>query len=294
MDTRRARPYGPKVPHDPDGPVVVALSDLHVADAKSREVLLGRRASTDEDWLLDWQAPADPAGGGGVIAGLLRPATPLATTPVTAAAEAFEDVPDEPLHPEEEAVIARAVDKRRAEFRTVRACARQALADLGVARPPLVPGSRGAPTWPAGIVGSMTHCSGYRAAAVARANHVLSLGIDAEPGVPLPDGLLSTIALPEEVAHLAALALDTPGTAWDRLLFSAKESVYKTWYPLTQRWLGFEEVLVTFDPGGTFTAALVGPGPMVAGRRLTCFPGRWTACRGHVLTAVVLPVAAPD
>jgi 4'-phosphopantetheinyl transferase EntD len=209
--------------------------------------------------------------------------------PGVAVAETFEDVLDEPLYPEEEAAISRAVDKRRNEFRTVRACARRALRDVGVVRPPLVPGNRGAPTWPSGIVGSMTHCAGYRAAAVARAERVVSLGIDAEPDLPLPGGVLEAVALPEEIDQLEALARAGPGTPWDRLLFSAKESVYKTWFPLTERWLGFEEALVRLDQDGTFTATLLVPGPLVDGQHVSTFPGRWTMNRGLVLTSILLP-----
>lgn len=212
--------------------------------------------------------------------------------PGVAAAETFQDLP-EPLYPEEEAAIGRAVAKRRDEFRTVRACARRALGDLGIVRPPMVPGTRGAPTWPAGIVGSMTHCAGYRAAAVARGVEVASLGIDAEPALPLPDGVLEAVALPAELTDLEALARERPGIAWDRLLFSAKESVYKTWYPLTGRWLGFEGARVRLDPGGTFTATLLVPGPVVDGRQVCRFPGRWVCARGLVLSAILLPAEPP-
>ena len=44
---------------------------------------------------------------------------------------------------------------------------------------------------------------------------------------------------------------------WDRVLFSAKESIYKAWFPLTGRWLGFEEASLSIDPAaGTFAARL--------------------------------------
>src|SRR5262245_28830029 len=88
------------------------------------------------------------------------------------AVEAFVDPPDATLFPEEEAVVRAAVDKRRREFTTARVCARAALAKLGYPPIPILPGKRGAPTWPDGVVGSMTHCAGYRAAAVARATEV--------------------------------------------------------------------------------------------------------------------------
>jgi 4'-phosphopantetheinyl transferase EntD len=213
--------------------------------------------------------------------------------PEVAAVEAFGDMLDIVLFPEEEAVLVRAVDKRRREFTTARACARAALATLGLPPAPIVPGLRGAPQWPPGVVGSMTHCAGYRAAAVARDQDVLTLGLDAEPDDRLPEGVLDVIATADERAGLCALASAAPQPCWDRLLFSAKESVYKAWFPLTRRWLGFEEAAITINPSdGTFTARLLVPGPVLDGRQLTGFTGRWLARHGLVLTAItVLPLA---
>ena len=34
---------------------------------------------------------------------------------------------------------------------------------------------------------------------------------------------------------------------WDRILFCAKEATYKAWFPLTRRWLGFEDAHIIFD-----------------------------------------------
>lgn len=204
--------------------------------------------------------------------------------------EAFEDDPDAKLFPEEEAVIAAAVAKRRLEFTTVRACARAALARLGERPAPILPGSHGAPVWPDGIAGSLTHCDGYRAAALARTSDVTTIGLDAEPAGPLPDGVLDLVASPAERAHLAALAARAPGTHWDRLLFSAKESVYKAWYPLARRWLGFEDAELTIDHnGGTFSARILVPGPVVDGVPLTSFDGRWAADGSLILTAITCP-----
>jgi 4'-phosphopantetheinyl transferase EntD len=143
--------------------------------------------------------------------------------PAVVAVEAFQDPPGVALFPAEEAAVARAVAKRRSEFTTVRHCARTALAGLGLPAGPIVPGPRGAPQWPAGIVGSMTHCAGYRAAAVARSREVATLGIDAEPNEPLPDGVLDSVTVAEERTWLAELAARRPEVSWDRLVFSAKE-----------------------------------------------------------------------
>lgn len=207
-----------------------------------------------------------------------------------AAAEAREDAGDQRLFPAEEAVVGRAVEKRRDEFAGGRACARQALEQLGLPPGPIPAGERGEPIWPAGTVGSITHCEGYRAAAVAHANELLTIGIDAEPHLPLPEGLVGDIARAEERPRLAELARLEPAVHWDRLLFSAKESVYKAWFPLAQRWLGFEDATLSFDrAAGSFAAQLLVPGPVVAGRPLTSFEGRWLVHDGLIATAIAVP-----
>jgi 4'-phosphopantetheinyl transferase EntD len=210
--------------------------------------------------------------------------------------ETFGDRLDGDLYPGEEACIAGSVAKRRHEFTTVRICARTALARLGVPPGPILPGLRGAPGWPAGVVGSMTHCDGYRAAAVAHRHDVLSIGVDAEPDRALPAGVLEVIALPDEAVMVSRLSRSALGLPWDRLLFSAKEAVYKAWFPLTATWLDFSEARIEFEPQErTFHASLLVPGPMVAGRRLPGFYGRWLCRDGFVLTAIVLRASAgPD
>ncbi|MGW8766228.1 4'-phosphopantetheinyl transferase family protein [Streptomyces sp. NPDC055815] len=159
-------------------------------------------------------------------------------------AEATHDPDPVWRFPEEEALMARAVPGRRREFAAARLCAHRALAALGVAAAPLLRGRRGAPTWPEGTVGSITHCAGYRGAAVARSARFLALGIDAEPHAPLPSGVREAVAFGPEEPRLRELAARRPDIAWDRLLFSAKESVYKAWSGYGGDWLGFEDAEV--------------------------------------------------
>lgn len=199
--------------------------------------------------------------------------------PGAVAAELFEDAKID-LFPEEEAAIARSVDKRRREFTSARACARRALAQLGEPPAPLVPGERGAPSWPEGIAGSMTHCDGYRACVLARTADFVSVGLDAEPNLPLPDGVDRMILLPEEKDHVTALARRSPGVCWDRLLFCAKEAVYKAWFPVTRAWLGFESARIEFAETGTFTARILIEAPIEG------FTGRWLSEGGHILTLI--------
>lgn len=207
-----------------------------------------------------------------------------------AVAERRDDDLGVALYPEEEAALGKAVEKRRREFATVRACAREALAEMGVAPRPIVPGARGEPRWPPGVVGSMTHCSGYRAAVVAPARRLAALGIDAEPHDRLPDGVLDAIATAGERVELAGLARRAGEVCWDRLLFSSKESVFKAWFPLTRRQLGFDEAVISIDPQrGRFSARLLVAGPVLDGEPLTGFSGRWLVRDGLVLTAITLP-----
>ncbi|GII77088.1 4'-phosphopantetheinyl transferase [Sphaerisporangium rufum] len=200
------------------------------------------------------------------------------------------DPPDPVLFPEEERAISRADERRRREFSTARVCAHDALRRLGMRPGPVVPGVRGEPQWPPGVVGSITHCAGYRGAVLGTSAKVTTIGIDAEPDEPLVPGVLEAVSLPEERDSLHRLAARHPRTAWDRVLFSAKESVYKAWFPLARRWIDFEDIMVNIDPRhGEFSAWLRVTGPRVHGRRITAFSGRWTAEAGLILTAIVVP-----
>ncbi|MEU8244557.1 4'-phosphopantetheinyl transferase superfamily protein [Actinoplanes missouriensis] len=204
------------------------------------------------------------------------------------AAEAFGDNPGERCFPGEEDVVGAAVEKRRREFVTARRCAREALGRLGLAPAPIRSGPRREPLWPPGVVGSITHCAGYRAAAVARSTDLASLGIDAEPHAPLPPGVYAEVTVPQERDMLDRLVRSAPGVHWDRLLFSAKESVYKAWFPLTGRWLGFEQACLEIDGAtGAVTARLLADGTRGdGGPPLRVLHGRYLVAGGLVTTAV--------
>ncbi|GHD97000.1 4'-phosphopantetheinyl transferase family protein [Streptomyces naganishii] len=214
-----------------------------------------------------------------------------------AAEHCGEDGGEDGLFPGEREVLGDAVERRRREFTTVRACARKAMAGLGVPPAPVLPGVRNVPLWPAGVVGSMTHCDGYRAAALARASDAATVGIDAEPDGPLPQGVLESIALPRELAW--ARAGSGGGVHRDRLLFSAKECVYKAWFPMMRTELDFEDADITFAPapangrkegsGGAFHARILRPARNALGQHVGAFEGRWAAARGLLVTAIVLP-----
>jgi 4'-phosphopantetheinyl transferase EntD len=217
----------------------------------------------------------------------------LPSTGTLASAELYSDPPGLAPMPDEEPLIARSVAKRRNEFITVRHCARLALGELGFPPVPILKGDKGEPCWPDGVVGSLTHCTGYRGAVVGRGPTVRSVGVDAEPHDVLPDGVLDAISLEAERREMEAMATLSAGVHWDRILFCAKEATYKAWFPLTKRWLGFEDAHITFDvdgsgTGGTFESAILIDGATLSGPPLTSLAGRWSVERELVLTAIVL------
>ncbi|OOK82686.1 4'-phosphopantetheinyl transferase superfamily protein [Mycobacterium kansasii] len=118
-----------------------------------------------------------------------------------------------------------------------------------------------------------------------------SVGIDAEPHDVLPNGVLDAISLPAERAELSRSM--PAGLHWDRILFCAKEATYKAWFPLTERWLGFEDAHITFDADasgmtGRFRSRILIDPSALSGPPLTTLSGRWSVERGLVLTAIVL------
>jgi 4'-phosphopantetheinyl transferase EntD len=183
---------------------------------------------------------------------------------------------------EEESLISRSVAKRRSEFLTVRHCARVAMERLGVPPTPILKGEKGEPRWPV----------------VGRSPAVRSVGIDAEPHDVLPGGVLTAVSLPQEREQIAGLPRQLH---WDRILFCAKEATYKAWFPLTSRWLGFEDAEVTFeiDAGGAaapdsgrvtgrFVSRILIDPAARSGPPLRRLAGRWSVSEGLVLTAIVL------
>jgi 4'-phosphopantetheinyl transferase EntD len=204
--------------------------------------------------------------------------------PSVAAVEEFRCVPACPLFPAEDALVA------AVELSAARACARSALGKLTIPGISLIPGLRGAPRWPEGMIGSVAYCAGYRAAAVGMTKDVVSLGVDAKLNEPLPDdGMLDMVARGEERERLENLAASMLGICWDRLLLSAKLSAYKACFPLAAWWRDLRLADVVIDAhGDTFTAGLLVPGPAIDGVPLTEVRGRWLAYEGLLVTAVVV------
>lgn len=187
----------------------------------------------------------------------------------------------EPL-PEEEAIVHGAVLRRRREFAAGRSCARRALAQLGVRAQPILAGSRREPVWATEFLGSITHCAGYCGAAVARAASLVGLGIDAEAKRALTPRARAMVARSSELPVEAA----THGVDPALVVFSAKESFYKAWFPASRRKLGFLDVELDFDwATGTFVVGGIDrwwPHP-----QRPRFTGRFASSGSHVFAVTV-------
>ena len=188
------------------------------------------------------------------------------------------------LAPEERSVVSQAVDIRKSEFGDARWCAHRALKELGyTGSEPILRGERGMPLWPEGYTGSMTHTEGLRAAVAAPVSQVRSMGLDAEPAEPLPEHVLTMIARAGEMPQLGRL--QRAGiTCPDRLLFCAKEATYKTWFPMTHRWLDFDQAEIDLRLDGSLISYILArptPVPFIT--------GRWVIREGYVIVSAAVP-----
>jgi 4'-phosphopantetheinyl transferase EntD len=147
------------------------------------------------------------------------------------------------MRPLEGALVAHAVDSRRREFSAGRSCARLGLNSFGVDEVVGI-GPGGAPVWPAGFVGSITHTEGFCAAAVARRANWISIGIDAEIVDNVELALAPEILTRRELERLYKIPLFMR-QEYLALLFSAKESTYKCQYPIAFAWLGFQDIVIS-------------------------------------------------
>lgn len=191
------------------------------------------------------------------------------------------------LHPDERAAIEAMIASRQAEFATARACARSALADLGVIAP-VCRGTGGEPVWPQGVTGSISHTRGF-CVAVATADPQ-SVGIDVEEVDRMSAAVERRVLVDAERAELDGLD-ETARRARVATIFAAKEAFYKAHYTLDPRYLGFDAVTVSVED----TMVRFGPasGAVDAGL-LTVASGRVGFDTGRVLAGVTIGATASD
>jgi len=153
--------------------------------------------------------------------------------------------------------------KRRLDFVAGRYCALKALEKSGVKNcRGIGVRTNGAPDWPQGWTGSITHTDGFASAAVVRADSLHGLGIDSERVMTreTADEVAGLSLLPSEIQRWEnqlqkALSFESYVT----LIFSAKESVYKCLNPIIGRFLEFHdvEILTANIPTGKFCVNMI-------------------------------------
>ena len=154
------------------------------------------------------------------------------------------------LHPEEAALISpSAVATKRTSFTLGRNAAAQTLRAIGIVpAPPVLQGKGKNPLWPDQVVGSITHCEPWTISVVARASAAKALGVDLEDvrRVQNPD-IGEVICTRNEMEWIAG-SEDQLGSLI--MVFSAKEAMYKAYYPFCRRYFDFTDAELAWDPAG--------------------------------------------
>jgi len=133
-----------------------------------------------------------------------------------------------------------ALPERRRASGAARIVARCLLAEIGFdASAPLGNRASGAAIWPEGAIGSLAHDELYACAVVGRRGPVIGVGVDIEPPEPLPADLDDFVLHGDERRHAGAPA--------SRLVFAAKEAVYKAIHPLDATPLEYADIAVDLE-----------------------------------------------
>ena len=157
--------------------------------------------------------------------------------------------PDFLLHPEEEKISASfGSSKRRAEFSLGRYCARRALSKFELESLPILRNTESRePYWPESVRGSITHSEGFAAAAVGMTKDVSGIGIDLESLSRVVDfNIRKHVCVEKEREFMESLTAEQ-ANRYLRIIFSAKESIFKCFFPISQTYLYFQDAEIVID-----------------------------------------------
>ena len=196
------------------------------------------------------------------------------------------------LFPDEEALIARAVEKRRKEFTAGRTCLRNALARLGVSRGPILQNKKRSPRIPRGYTASITRSGELCAAAAVEKGEIAAIGIDVEAHSALKSNIKNMILVPNEQTMINALP-NRGNVHWGKVIFSAKESFYKAYFQITEQYLDYLEAEFVLEPENRrLSCHLLIPSP-VSNLEGRTFQGKYQIADGYVFTAFAIPGLDP-
>jgi len=189
------------------------------------------------------------------------------------------------LPPQEQALIAKAVPKRRREFAAGRLLARRMLGELGLPAGPLLRTEHGAVPWPSGVQASISHCGPWVGVAMTTDPGITGLGLDIEEAKPLEAKYWHVILTEDDTCHLETWPEQTRERVAKRM-FGAKEAAYKAQYPTSGQFLPFSAMWIAVGPGlDRFEATFrQDADPWRTGDVLR---GRFATMDGHVVTSVI-------
>ena len=153
------------------------------------------------------------------------------------------------LHPAEENYFSQLSSVSRKEhYRSGRICAGEVLSKLGTLGQPVLrdPQTR-EPLWPEGISGAITHSGKWAAAAAGKTSDVSGIGIDLEDLERQIDSRISRhVCIPEEQKWLQECGEDFLEQNL-KIIFSAKESIFKAFFPYTRTYLHFHDARILME-----------------------------------------------
>ena len=195
-----------------------------------------------------------------------------------------------PLLPEEKTFLNKLSSTRRQiEFSQGRSCAHQALAKFKLEAEPIPRNAKTRePCWPEAVRGSITHSGEYAAAAAGLADDVSGIGIDLESLSRVVDFNISRhVCVEKELEWLKTLS-PTKANQGLRIIFSAKESIFKCLFPISKTYLYFKDATVEIDEDSdefTFTLSRECSGITEAGFQHS---GKFSIIDKMLLTAIYL------
>ena len=135
------------------------------------------------------------------------------------------------------------------------------------------------PIWPRGQVGAITHGAKYAGAIVS--SELKGVGLDFERIGRIQSKLYEKLFTGFEKNWLSQQTREEAST----IMFSAKESVYKSIYPILNRYVGFQEVEINLDwASSTFAVRYRADDMSEISKSET--RGLWSISEDYVLTIV--------
>jgi 4'-phosphopantetheinyl transferase EntD len=149
------------------------------------------------------------------------------------------------IYPEEYKFIKAARIKRQRDFIAGRIATRNALRRLNIYNFPILVGKHRNPLFPKNIIGSISHTKDYCAVVISNNKNILSLGFDAETrDSKINDNMMDLICTKNEKIWLKQ---SNNYKLYVKIIFSAKESIYKCYFPIIKEFLDFQDVEISIN-----------------------------------------------